>query len=189
MEWIQSLDESLAFALQTLRNPVLDILARIFTFLGEEGILFGIAAIPLCITKRYRRYGIMMLIALAVSSVLGFFVLKPLIARPRPCVLFPEIPLATPSAPGGFSFPSGHTLMAFTGAASLWLANWRFGVPAAVFACLVAFSRLYLFAHFLTDIIAGIAFGIAVSMLVYLAYTLIAFRLENRDHLYVKKRY
>ena len=57
------------------------------------------------------------------------------------------------------SFPSGHTASAF----ALWLQNRRLGVPALVLAGFIGFTRMYLYVHFPTDILGGVALGLAVG--------------------------
>ena len=63
--------------------------------------------------------------------------------------------------PDDFSFPSGHTAAAFTTAAALYFTReknlWK---PALVLAVLIAFSRLYLYVHYPTDVLGGIAVGV-----------------------------
>jgi undecaprenyl-diphosphatase len=58
-----------------------------------------------------------------------------------------------------FSFPSGHTIASFEAAVVLLIRDKRFGIPATVLACLIAFSRLYLYVHYPTDIIASVILG------------------------------
>ena len=58
-----------------------------------------------------------------------------------------------------YSFPSGHTTVAFTGAVVLWHINHIFGVGAFLFAVMIAFSRIYLAVHYITDVLAGAMIG------------------------------
>ena len=74
----------------------------------------------------------------------------------RPCWIKSEIPLLIP-IPRDYSFPSGHTLVSFEGAFSIWKYNRKWGFAALVVASLIGCSRLYLFVHFPTDVLAGIA--------------------------------
>lgn len=65
--------------------------------------------------------------------------------------------------PHGHSFPSGHTASAFAAAFALWLQNWKLGVPALVLAAFIAFTRLYLYVHFPTDVLGGLVLGLALG--------------------------
>ena len=65
--------------------------------------------------------------------------------------------------PHGWSFPSGHTSSAFAAAFALWLQNRRLGVPALVLAGFIGFTRMYLYVHFPTDILGGVALGLALG--------------------------
>ena len=58
------------------------------------------------------------------------------------------------------SFPSGHTRSSFEAAFVLLWRDKRMGIPAMVLASLIAFSRLYVYVHFPSDIIGGILLGL-----------------------------
>ena len=80
--------------------------------------------------------------------------LKNIVARPRPCWL-ESIDLLVKN-PRDYSFPSGHTWSAVAGAWVATAANRRFGYAAIPLAAALAFSRLYLFVHFPSDVLAGL---------------------------------
>lgn len=103
-----------------------------------------------------------MALALGLYMLAGHCALKPLFARPRPCDLRPEM-LTLVARPHGWSFPSGHTSSAFAAAFALWLQNRRLGVLALVLAGFIGFTRMYLYVHFPTDILGGVALGLAVG--------------------------
>ena len=65
------------------------------------------------------------------------------------------------------SFPSGHTLGSFNGAISIFLYNKKWGTAALVLATLIAFSRMYVYVHFPTDIIGGILLATGCAILSY----------------------
>ena len=65
--------------------------------------------------------------------------------------------------PGDYSFPSGHTLSSAACATVLTLENRKFAYGAIPMAVLIAFSRLYLYVHFPTDVIGGALIGIAIG--------------------------
>ena len=62
--------------------------------------------------------------------------------------------------PSDSSFPSGHTSSAFAAAVSIFLTNKKAGIMALILAVLIAFSRMYFFVHFPTDILGGILTGV-----------------------------
>ena len=107
-----------------------------------------------------------MLISLAVGFIVGNVVLKNLIARQRPCWLDQTVALLIEN-PRDFSFPSGHSLASFEGAVSIFLYDKKWGGAAIVLAAFIAFSRLYLFVHFPTDVLAGTILGIFVAFFVH----------------------
>jgi undecaprenyl-diphosphatase len=68
--------------------------------------------------------------------------------------------------PTSASFPSGHATTAFAAAVALSLLVPRWRWPALALAALVAYSRVYLGVHYVTDIVAGAMLGSAVAWLV-----------------------
>jgi undecaprenyl-diphosphatase len=95
----------------------------------------------------------------AVGSGIGvFLVLKRSCGRKRPCAMHPHC-WATLLPPDQFSFPSGHTITAFSMALTLG-AFYPSMLPGLLFcAASVAVSRILLGMHFLTDVLAGALIG------------------------------
>lgn len=116
--------------------------------------------------KKYRRQGVILLAGLAAGVLVGNVCLKNLIARPRPCWLDDSVKLLIPISTD-YSFPSGHTLSSVIGATVLTKTNRRFGWAAIPLAAIIAFSRLYLFVHYPSDILAGAVLGVAIGLAVY----------------------
>lgn len=69
------------------------------------------------------------------------------------------------AAPADFSFPSGHTIASFEACTVLLIRDKRMGIPATILAFLIAFSRLYLFVHYPTDVIFSIFAGILFALI------------------------
>ena len=93
----------------------------------------------------------------------GELIIKHLVCRMRPFAINGAIELII-KAPSGFSFPSSHTATCFAMATAIYLFHKRLGVVAYVYASLVAFSRMYLYVHYPSDIIGGIALGIGCGI-------------------------
>lgn len=147
-----------------LTCPLLDMLMPKITMLGNSGAVWILAAGGLLCTKKYRKYGIILLAGLAMGVLVGNVFLKHLIARPRPCWLDQSVPLLI-AVPNDYSFPSGHTLASVIGATILTAADRRFGIIAIPLAILIAFSRLYLYVHFPSDILGAVILGLGVGAL------------------------
>ena len=154
--------------------PVLDTVMPIITMFGDGGIFWIAISVILLFTKKYRKTGLSMAFALTMGLLVCNIILKPGVARIRPYdfqmeYFAKEIQLIA----GGmhdFSFPSGHTIASFEACTALMLGNKKFGIPATVLAVLVAFSRLYLYLHYPTDVIASIILGTLFGILgTYLA--------------------
>jgi undecaprenyl-diphosphatase len=162
---IQRIDEYILFYIQAhLRNPALDQAMVFITFLGNAGFLWFVIAILLLLQKRYQKCGIALLCTIFLSMLLGDNLLKPLFGRLRPCNKFPEITLLLRRIHSP-SFPSGHTMVAFASATVLCFYHRRLGLAGLIMAALIAFSRLYLFVHYPTDILGGILFGCITSLI------------------------
>lgn len=169
-EWLTRLDFSVLYAIQdALRCGFFDFLMPKITWLGNGGLIWILAAaVLLCIRKR-RRYGVLLLIGLALGLLIGNIILKNAAARPRPCWLNPTVQLLI-RAPRDYSFPSGHTMASVIGATVLTGADRRFAPVAIPLAALIAFSRLYLFVHFPSDVLAAVLIGLAIGGLVLFAH-------------------
>ena len=168
LDWIQ----------EHLQCTFLDKTMPIVTLFGDGGVFWIGIAVLLLFFAKYRKTGFSMGMALVLGLVVCNISLKPLVARIRPYdfqlqEFGREISLLI-SAQHDFSFPSGHTIASFEACTVLLLHDKRMGIPATVLAILIAFSRLYLYVHYPTDVLVslvlGIAFGLLGSFLVNLIY-------------------
>lgn len=147
----------------------LDAVMPLITLLGDDGIFWiACAVILLCIPK-YRRAGLSMGAALLLGLLICNVTLKPLVARMRPYDYqweyfgkSIELLIATPH---DFSFPSGHTIASFEAATVLLIHSKKLGIPAMILAVLIAFSRMYLYVHYPTDVLASVVLGIGTAFL------------------------
>lgn len=157
---------------QGIQNPALSAIFKVITSLGEAGIIFIILGLVLICTKKYRKIGFAVIIALLVMEVGNNLILKELFARPRPFNLegydwwnavykYPDIV----SRPDSYSFPSGHTSSAFAAAIAVLWYNRKIGIPTTVFAFLMGFSRIYVEVHYPSDVIAGMIVGIIYAFI------------------------
>ena len=148
--------------LYQFRNPVMNTISIFFDYAGAHGEIWIAFTLLLLLFRRTRKAGFAMAVALVLYMAAGHFFLKPLFARPRPCDVNTAITILV-KRPHGHSFPSGHTASAFAAAFALWLQNRKLGVPALVLAAFIAFTRLYLYVHFPTDVLGGLVLGIALG--------------------------
>ena len=159
LDWIQS----------NLQSPVLDFLMPIITVFGDDGIFWIGCAVILLFIPKYRKIGMTMGVALIIGLLLCNVTLKPLVGRIRPydyqlLHFGKEIPLLVEGL-HDFSFPSGHTIASFEAATALLIGNRKLGIPAMILAVLIAFSRLYLYVHYPTDVLASVVLGIGIAFL------------------------
>ena len=163
---VWALDFNILFWIQNfIRNDVFDVIIHFYTYLGEDVIIWIVLGLILLIPKKYRKTGIMVLGALVVMLVVNNIVLKNLIARPRPCWTYPEM-VQLVHNPSSYSFPSGHTTSAFAVAFTVFSQHKRLGKLIIVMASVMAFTRLYVFVHFPTDIYGGILVAMAITTFV-----------------------
>lgn len=159
MEW----EFDFLYALQGIRTPFLDRIMALLSTLGNAGILWIVTGVVLCISKKYRRGGMQMLSAELLSFIVGNLIIKNLVHRLRPCQIDETVSLIV-MIPFDSSFPSGHTLNGITAAVTLMFIDKRMGIPALVLAILIAFSRMYNFMHFPTDVLAGALLGVVSAV-------------------------
>lgn len=160
------LEFSLLYFLQEMHNPILDWVMAAITSLGDHGWFFLFLGILLLWVKKTRRIGFAILLSLIAGGIAGNMILKPLFMRDRPCWLDQAVPLLIQN-PKDYSFPSGHTLAAFETAVSVFLYDKRWGTGLLLLAFLIALSRLYLFVHFPTDVLSGMALGIFIAWYIH----------------------
>ena len=151
------------YLLQELHSPVLDKIMVAITTLGDAGLIWIALAVVLMFTKKYRKCGVTMAVALVIMLVVGNGVLKNIFMRERPCWIDTSIALLIEN-PHDYSFPSGHTYSSIAAARVILLRSKKAGIAAMVMAVLIAFSRMYLFVHFPTDILASLFLGLVTAV-------------------------
>lgn len=159
--WIKEMDFTiLNWIHENLVCDFLDKLMPAVSFLGNAGWIFILfAVIMLCIPKT-RKWGASLGTALIFGLVFGNMLIKNAVARTRPYDMVEGITLLVDKLKD-YSFPSGHTMAAFEffGVLCMMPIKKIYKVLAGIFAFLMAFSRLYLYVHFPSDVIAGMVLG------------------------------
>ena len=163
---------------QTLHTPFLDKLMVFITSLGNAGIIWIVMTIVFFLIPKMRKTGAVMAAALIIDLLLCNVILKNLVARTRPYDVNTGVQLLV-SRLHDYSFPSGHTAAAFASVTALYLAGekklWK---PVLVLGCVIAFSRMYLYVHYPTDILGGVIIGILSGVI---GYNIIKLILRRRN--------
>jgi membrane-associated phospholipid phosphatase len=115
--------------------------------------------------QKWKRIFLSMVIALAIAGIFGH-VIKIAVPRARPSVKSEQVEPWSRFSSNYHSFPSGHVgaSMAFFGV--LFLASRRIGLACLPIVILIGFSRLYLAAHYLSDVVCAAVLGILSALLV-----------------------
>lgn len=165
MEIIHSIDFGILDFLQTIHNDVLDFIMKFFTYAGDRGYIWiSLCIILLCIPKT-RKIGVYLAITLLVEVILNDGIVKGIVARERPFLQRTGIDTII-KQPSGYSFPSGHSASSFAAATAIFLKNKKLGLGALIVAFCIAFSRLYFYVHFPTDVICGSLFGVLIALVI-----------------------
>lgn len=153
LDWIQT----------HLKCDFLDGFMPLITKLGDAGIFWIVVTLVMFGFRRTRKYANVSAFALLMCLLFGNLLLKPMIARVRPYDVQTAVKLLI-DAPVDFSFPSGHTQAAFACTVSLFLWRKKVGIPALIVAAIIAFSRMYLYVHYPTDVLAGLLMGVTFAL-------------------------
>lgn len=151
------------YALQEIHNPILDAIMVFVSTITNHGELWIAMGLLLLCIKQTRKTGFVVITALLLMLITNNLILKNLIMRDRPCWIDPTVELLV-KCPDSYSFPSGHTASSFAAAVSILLYHKKGGILAVLFAAVIAFSRMYLFVHFPTDILGGIMIGSMIAI-------------------------
>ena len=107
-----------------------------------------------------------------VATVAAYFpnnLIKEVFDEPRPCHVYPGALLLDGCDPvNDYAFPSNHSTIVAAATAGLFLVEKRWGVIAGLVALVLAFSRVYVGAHYPHDVLVGLAVGIVVGLVVAL---------------------
>ena len=149
--------------IQQMRTPVGDVWMVFISRLGNAGMIWILFTCLLLMIPRTRRWGAALAAALCLDAIICNILLKPMVCRIRPCDVNQTVQLII-ARPADYSFPSGHTAASFAAVAALYFAGakkwWKITLPLAI---LMAFSRMYLYVHYPTDVLGGMIVGCAAG--------------------------
>jgi len=152
-------------ALHNFSQPWLDAFFRFVTRTGDLLLAIPVLTIVIYLWRRSeRRTAILYMISVITYPLLGLW-LKELFGRPRQLIFPPLVEESTAS------FPSGHTLTAVAAyglaAAFLWQRGHKaWSILAVIWLLLIALSRIYLGAHYPSDVLASLALGVILNIIV-----------------------
>lgn len=165
-----------------IQSDFLTTLAKIFTSMGSVPyvVMIGVLALVLCLFKKTRKAGFILLLAILIGTIITNLIVKPVALRIRPYnTLQHDLNYwswyigAGSLCESDYSFPSGHTTAAFEIATIGFLYFFRdkkkwYAWLFPVFAILTGMSRIYLMVHYATDVFAGVIIGIFAGIMGYL---------------------
>lgn len=161
------------------RCEVLDVALPAVSWICNHGEVWILLAAVLLMLKKTRRIGVVLSVALLLDLLCCNVILKPLVNRVRPCDINTAVQLLV-ARPLDGSFPSGHTAVSFAAVSALRAAGSRLWKPAFALALLIAFSRLYLYVHWPSDVLAGAVLGILLGYAARWLTAVLEHRLRRR---------
>ncbi len=171
------MEHSILDFIQQLRNPIFDVFFEMITTIGNRGEVWFVIIAILFFNKKTRQLSLYALLALLLTVGSVELILKPLIQRPRPFVGLDSLSLLI-DKPSGFSFPSGHAASSFAVAMFLYINRIRFKKTILTIAVLISFSRVYLYVHYPSDVIAG---ALWASLIAYIVNKLMIFNKNKQS--------
>lgn len=157
LDWIQS----------NIQCTFLNKTMPVITHMGSAGFLI-VFALFMMLLKKYRRTGFSVALSMVFGLLICNILLKPGIHRIRPYDYQEQLGIIINlliEKQHDFSFPSGHTIATFEAATAIFLNHKKIGTVALVMASIIAFSRLYLYIHYPTDVFTSIILGVALAVL------------------------
>ena len=165
LNFIQTIDLAIMYSIYTIGgNAILDAAAVLLSHIGSFRLGIITVGILLMLKKETRQIAYILFAAALLSGIL-VYIIKEITARPRPFIELglTEADILIHTNPYR-SFPSGHTAAAFAVASVVAYYLKRWVIPAAIVACIAGFARIYLLVHYPSDVIAGAAIGIGVTL-------------------------
>lgn len=132
--------------------------------ISKATVILLILSIFLIAYKKSRKLGVTLLLSFVVTLLLGEVIIKNIVARPRPFISYGCDVIG--KIPSSFSFPSASTGLSFAAWGVFLFRKNKYHIILGLYALTVAFSRIYLGVHYLSDVIAGAVLGLMISYLV-----------------------
>ncbi|MFJ9777284.1 phosphatase PAP2 family protein [Kitasatospora sp. NPDC101157] len=166
-------DLGLLYAVNDLAKSSPQWLDHLVSWIGEYGILIGLAVLGLVGWLQARRRpdapvaiaGLLWVPLSVAVAELANLPIAAIVDRPRPFVDHPGLLVLVDGKAGTHSFVSDHSTMTMAVAVSLFLVNRRLGWIAGGLALLQGFCRMFMGVHYPTDVIGGYALAVAVVLL------------------------
>lgn len=167
LKTIKMIDHKIALSMPSFYNhhPLLNKFMVIVSTCGNLGAIWLFIILCAYWYSPLKLMAIKMLIALIIATFIGQITIKSIFKRKRPCHIYKSISLLI-SIPKDYSFPSGHTTSSFACSTVIFFFFPIIGIIGYIYALCIAISRLYLFVHFLSDILFGILLGTSIGLLI-----------------------
>ncbi len=164
MDFLFALDRALFLGINHLPHTIIsDSIAQFFSGVGAWGVVWFVIVLYLFFREERRDHWFFVpSIFASVSTVISEYVLKALIARPRPSA---EMGALIVGYADNFSFPSSHATLAFAFATLLSGVEKRWKWWLYALASFIALSRIYLGVHYPLDIIGGSLLGYGIGVI------------------------
>ncbi|WP_165005510.1 MULTISPECIES: phosphatase PAP2 family protein [unclassified Enterococcus] len=166
LRFISKIDDKIINRIASKRRPdsqMIDFL-KFISKISNGGFIWLVIAAFLVLLPSTREYGLAILAGSVIYFVVGLLFIKKTTRRKRPFEKNRSLILYT-SKPKTSSFPSGHTALAFLSVAALFELSPVIGILAFLFACLIAYSRIFLLLHYPTDVIGGALLGSVIGVI------------------------
>lgn len=156
---------------------------KVVSIIGEKGIIFFVLAAILMLFAKTRKQGVCMMGALIIGAIITSLILKNVVARVRPYenaeyAAFWEYVGGKTS--DSYCFPSGHVTMITAAMTALFMCfNKKWSWVGFLGVILMGVARVYLIAHYATDVIGGVIVGVLAAVIAFFITKLIFYILEK----------
>ncbi len=165
MQKILKLDKKVSFfMIEHYHNHFVNGFFKIISSSGDFGLVWIAMSIILMNFERTEQVGQDVLVAIFVTTLIGQLTIKSIVKRKRPCHIYPDERMLI-SIPVDYSFPSGHTSCSFACSIIIMELNVYVGVFCLLFSAVMGISRIFLFVHYLSDVVCGALLGTTIGII------------------------